>query len=116
MNKGYPMYVISLSNLKKLNRFMKHEDIFQLLNRVECHVHGLGKHELQTPNSQQINYNNFYFISHRWSEPNKDTDISHPDNVNNSKLKSLVSYLEIIQKKRNIEEMYIWFDYLSIPQ
>ena len=90
----YPCYVISITNLLKLDTFCHHEEA---LERGLLEV-------LETVDEKR---DSCFFVSQNWES----TD--DPDNARGTKLRWLKNLKEHYQED---QELYIWIDILSVPQ
>ncbi|KAJ8605842.1 hypothetical protein CTAYLR_000515 [Chrysophaeum taylorii] len=95
----YPCYVVSLTKLRTLDRLVCHEDALER-----------GILERLTPTSTNPNPALTYFVSHNWESP------GGPDNPRNTKLEWLKRVRTHLCLPPTVNEVWIWLDFVSIPQ
>lgn len=105
----YPCYVMPLDRLQKYARIPSHEEALRDGNLVAV-----------TSESYYPCRAYCYFISHTWI-PNRDGSRTHPDgdeSSSNPKLRWLkeVMPLLVLADPTQADRVFIWMDYLSVPQ
>eukprot|EP00511_Aplanochytrium_stocchinoi_P008909 CAMPEP_0204870694 /NCGR_PEP_ID=MMETSP1348-20121228/33291_1 /ASSEMBLY_ACC=CAM_ASM_000700 /TAXON_ID=215587 /ORGANISM="Aplanochytrium stocchinoi, Strain GSBS06" /LENGTH=335 /DNA_ID=CAMNT_0052024637 /DNA_START=28 /DNA_END=1035 /DNA_ORIENTATION=- len=132
----YPIYVLPVENLEKLDSLVHHEEALArgLLREIKPNGEngsagtftvfktGANGTTGEVSNEFQWKYtDNLVVFSHRWIRPSLDPLKSHPDSEDGIKLRAIKN---VIEKQKEIwtemqgfeAPLYIWMDYLCVPQ
>jgi hypothetical protein len=124
----YPMYVIHYTTLQTLDKLIPHEEALAqgLLLQVKPSPRGtIGWYLVENMDGSMHGgrtkcTDSFVGASHRWLRPSLDTRFSHPDDEQNSKLKSLQHIFnnrkQVFNTHPDFPAEYLWIDYLCVPQ
>mmetsp|Transcript_5463 Transcript_5463/g.7182 ORF Transcript_5463/g.7182 Transcript_5463/m.7182 type:complete len:564 (-) Transcript_5463:363-2054(-) len=101
---AFRFMVVPRDSLLKLNRFLPHEEVTDLLEELELRF-GHNFERWYGKNEVEVLRRAIAFISHRWLTGN------HPDDSLNSKLRHLQALAQ-----KHPEWLYFWVDFFCVPQ
>mmetsp|Transcript_25496 Transcript_25496/g.31325 ORF Transcript_25496/g.31325 Transcript_25496/m.31325 type:complete len:299 (-) Transcript_25496:1486-2382(-) len=129
----YPLYVLPVENVDKLDVLIPHEEALKAGLLVELqdapNIGSFFAHKvLADGTSGERLYkgktfftDNLLVFSHRWLRPSLDPSKSHPDSKDGIKMKGIRQVIDMqkeiwVDMKKSETPQFIWMDYFSVPQ